>query len=165
MTDAAPFSDLTRSKLAILLQLSKAAFPLWKRFENARGAAMTEPDVIGAATLAFAAIHDAAKAWLETGAVDVAELQAHVDSVDEGAAEAGENSQTEIGDQAVAAQVAVVAVQTLACALGRLAGAQIIGEGTPDPDGGDGMDGVLEMAESEPEIGHLRDLWRQFAAA
>lgn len=164
MADAAPFSDLSRSKLAILLQLSEAAFPLWQRFAAAWGADVTEPDVVGDATQAFSAIHDAAKAWLETGDVDVEELQAHVDLVDEGASEAGENSQTEIGDRAVAAQVAAVAAQTLAWALGQLAGAQIIGEGTPDPDGA-GWDGVLEMAESEPEIGHLRDLWRQFAAA
>jgi hypothetical protein len=164
MVEGAPFSDLTRSKLALLLELSEAAFPLWKRFENAWGEEVTEPDVIGEATQAFSAIHDAAKAWLETGAVDAEELQAHVDSVDEGASEAGENSQTEIGDQAVAAEVAAVAVETLAWALGRLAGVQIIGESTPDPDGGSGMDGVLEMAEREPEIGHLRELWSQFAA-
>lgn len=162
MADESPFAQVTRSKLEILLQLSEAAFPIWKRFADAWGEGVTEPDVVVEATQAFAAIHDAAKAWLETGTVDAQELQAHVDSVDDGAAEAGENGQTEIGDQAAAAQAAAVAVQTLAWALGRLAGVPIIGEGTPE---GADLDGALEVADGEPEIGHVRDLWRQFAAA
>ena len=162
MVDGAPLPELTRTNLLILLELSEAAFPMWKRFADARGGAATEPDVVGDATQAFAEIHDAAKAWLETGAVDPAELQAHVDSVNEGAAEAAESSETELGDRAVPAQVAAVAVQTLAWALGRLAGAQIVGEGTPD----DADLGVaIDTAESEPEIGHVRDLWRQFTSA
>ena len=160
MADETVFSELTPRKVELLLQLSEAAFPIWKRFADAWGAETTEPDVVAEATQAFAAIHDAAKAWLETGTLDAEELQAHVDSVDEGGNEAGENSQTELADQAVPAQVAAVAVETLAWALGQLAGVAIIGEGTPDPDGG-GLEGALEIADTEPEIGHIRDLWRQ----
>jgi hypothetical protein len=165
MVDESPFGDLSRSKLELLLQLSEAAYPIWKRFADGWGEGATDPDVVTEATQAFAAIHDAAKAWVEYGAVDSEELQAHLDYGVEGASESGEKSQTEIGDQAVAAQVAAVAVQTLAWAVGRLAGAQIIGEGAPSPAGGGLDDGVLDMAESEPEIAHIRDLWRQFAGA
>jgi hypothetical protein len=93
----------------------------------------------------------------------VEELQAHVDAVGDGATEAGENSQTEIAGQAVPASLAAVLVETLAWAVGRLADAEIVGEGTPGP-GGPDMDGMLEMADSEPEIGAIRDLWRQFVA-
>src|SRR6188472_2842744 len=105
MADESPFGDLNRSKLEIMLQLSEAAYPIWTRFANTWGEGVTGPDVVAEATQAFAAIHDAAKAWLETGIVDAVELQAHVDSVDEGAAEAGENSETDVRDQAVAAEV------------------------------------------------------------
>jgi len=159
---APPFSNLTRDKLDILLRLSEAALPLWTRFQNALGDEV--PDHVNEATQAFAAIHDATKAWLETGELDAEELQAHVDAVGEGATEAGENSQTEIADQAVPAALAAVLVETLAWALGSLADADIVGEGTPGP-GGPDMDGMLEAANSEPEIGAIRDLWRQFLAA
>jgi hypothetical protein len=160
MVDAAAVHP-TRDKLEILLRLSEAGFPIWQRFERAWGDEV--PDHIGEATQAFVAVHDAAKAWLETGVLDAEELQAHVDAIGDGATEAGENSQTEIADQAVPAALAAVLVETLAWALGRVAGAEIVGEGTPGPDGPD-LDGMLEMADAEPEIAAIRDLWRRFGA-
>ena len=44
MADATPFADLSRSKLEILLRLSEAALPIWKRFEDAMGDEV--PDIV-----------------------------------------------------------------------------------------------------------------------
>ena len=163
MADATTrFTNLPRDKVEILLRVSEAAFPIWKRFEDAWEDDL--PDHVAEATRAFAAIHDAARAWLETGAVDVAALQAHVDAVDEGAGEAAENSHSTIANQAVPAQVATAITGTLAWVLGQLAGATILGAVAPYADSVP-LEDLLDDIQDEPEAESVRDLWRQLVAS